>query len=324
MKKNFKSIKTGFVFGIVLFTLFAALAPTTSAGIIKINPIVTVKYDSPENFVMPNSDRIVIDLNTTLELSGIGATTVETSSLLKDVPIQIELKVIKTEPWCTASIDNSLFNLKPSEGKSYPSQLTVTVTENVPAFTQGVIRISATTTKQPGLLFTIGESSKEFDVSFQAGYYPIISYDTPKGTLLEIGPMDTADFEIGIENIGNGPSHVSAELLDNPENGWSFNIASSVTLSSAVSGLEGTKKIIHLKVKPPIGFGFHEDRQIIRVKFTPSYLGRPDLVGQEEIINFTVQSRGFSPGIGFEIPLIVIILAVIIIVVYLFNKGRRK
>ena len=133
---------------------------------------------------------------------------------------------------------------------------------------------------------------------------------------MEIGPMDTADFEIGIENIGNGPTYVSVELVDVPEKDWSVNVASSVTLSSAVSGIEGTKKTVVLKVKPPVGFGFREDRRTFRVKLIPSYLGRPDLTGQEETINFTVQSRGFSPGIGFELPIIIIILIIIISVSY--------
>jgi len=324
MKKNFKTVKATLIMGLLLISMLVAIVPNTSAGIIGVNPLLQIRYNSPKDFVMPNSDRIIIDVNTTMKLSGIGATSVETSSLLKDVPIQIELKVIWTESWCTAAIDNSIFSIKPSDTSSYQSQLTITVTENVPAFTQGIVRIEAKTEKQAGLFFNINEALDEFDISFQAGYYPVISYDIPQGTLIEIGPMDTADFEIGIENIGNGITYVSCEILDIPSDDWSVNIASSVTLSSAVSGMDATEKTVHLKIKPPFGFGYHEDRKTIRVKLTPSYLGRPELKGQEEIITFTIQSRGFSPGAGFEIPLIVITLVVVIFIFYTFDKRRRK
>ena len=100
-------------------------------------------------------------------------------------------------------------------------------------------------------------------------------------------------------------------------------IASSVQLSSTVYGGEGTKETVHLKIKPPFGFGFHNEIQTFKVKFTPYYLGRPDLVGQPEVITFNVQNIGMSPGAGYEIPSIVIVVVIILLIFYFF-KQRKK
>jgi hypothetical protein len=323
MKKNFRTVKTGIIFGILLFSLFAFFVPSASAGPIKIKPLINVTYPRPEENLIPLSGALDIPLQTTFELTGPLASIVEKASLLKGTVIQIELKVVSTEDWCDASITNPLVQLGLDHTEPYQSTLTVTVTENAPAFTQGIVKISATSKEQPSLLFSIAEETVEFDVSFIIGYWSVVSYQMPKGTLMEVGPLDTADFEIEIENIGNGPTYVAIEVIDIPEGDWSINIASSVQLSSSVYGGEGTKKTVHLIVKPPYGFGFHNEREIFKVKFTPYYLGRADLVGQEEIITFNVQNVGLSPGAGYEIPMIVVVLVIIVVIFYLY-RWRKK
>jgi len=144
----------------------------------------------------------------------------------------------------------------------------------------------------------------------------------PKGNLAEIDPLETADFQIDIENLGNGPTYVKIDLIDEPKKGWSVNIASSVQL--APEG-KNNKRTVHLKIKPPYEFGFHNERKTFGVKFTPNYLGRPEISGQPETYYFNVQNVGMSPGVGYEIPLIIIVLVLFIITcISLFLKRRKK
>ena len=136
---------------------------------------------------------------------------------------------------------------------------------------------------------------------------------------MEIGPMDTAEFQIDITNLGNANTEVLCQVLDAPD-GWSANIITNVVLGSKILGSTGdTIQTIYFKIKPPYGFGYHNDRQQISVKLTPSYLWDPTLEGKEYQIDFVVQSRGFSTP-GFELPL----MAVALISIALIYKIRKK
>jgi hypothetical protein len=201
----------------------------------------------------------------------------------------------------------------------------LTVTEQAPAFQQGTIRISATSVALPGLLFTITEERYDYDISFEIGYWPVISYEPEKGTLMEIGPLDTADFPIKLENLGNGLTRVQIEPVDLPSGDWSVNIASSVTLASATAQGGASEKTVHLVIKPPYGFGFHNERETFKIRFTPYYQGGDaSLVGISETLTFNVQNVGISPGIGFEIPLIISVVVIIGLIIYLFRIKLRK
>ncbi len=324
MRKNSRTIKTGIIFGILLLSLFVAFIPSASAGVVNVDPLILVTYPVQEENIVPNSGVLNIPLFTTFTLTGPFASVIKgKASLLSDTPIQIELKVVKTEDWCDASISNPLAQMTPQQTEPYQSTLTVTVTENAPAFQQGIVKISATSKVQRGIFFNIAEQSVEFDVSFIIGYWSVVSYGLPDGNLIEVGPLDIADFQIDIENIGNGPTYVGIELVDVPEDDWSISIASSVQLGSAVYGGESTSATVHLRIKPPYGFGFHNEIKTFAVRFTPSYLGNPDFVGQPETITFNVQNIGMSPGAGFEIPLIVAVVIIISLMFY-FYRQRKK
>jgi len=322
MRKNLRTVKTGIIFGILLLSLFIAFVPTTSAGLISVPPLINVSFPAQEKNIVPNSAVLIIPLETTFTLTGPFASFAENGLLGKSV-VQIELKVVQKPDWCTASISNPLANIPVGEVKPYQSRLTVTVTENAPAFQQGVVRISATSKIQKSVLFNIGEVTVEFDINFIIGYWSVVAYEMPKGTLAEVGPLDTADFQIDIENIGNGPTFVAIELVDVPEDEWSINVPSSVQLATGIYQSENSKKTVHLKIKPPYGFGFHNERKTFAVKFTPNYLGLPDLQGQEVTYYFNVQNIGMSPGAGFEIPLIISVVVIIALFFYYFRLRKK-
>jgi hypothetical protein len=234
--------------------------------------------------------------------------------------VQIELKVIEKEDWIDASIANPIVELEVGHTEPYESTLSITITEQAPAFTQGIVRVRATSKVTRGIVFNIQEESVEYDISFIVGYWPVISYTLPKGNFVEVGPLDVADIPIDIENLGNGPTYVGIELIDIPKADWQISIASSVMLSSAVHGGEGTRDSVQLRIKPPFGFGFHNEVTSFKVRFSPIYIGVAGLAGQTETITFNVQNIGMSPG-TYEIPLIVSVVVIILLIFY-FSRYR--
>ncbi len=310
---------------IIFLLLFSMLVPSSSSGPIKIPPLINVTYLRPEENIIPLSEALDIPLFTSFELTGPLASIVERYSLLRRSVINIELKIVETEDWCVASITNPLVQLGLDHTEPYQSTLKVTVDENAPAFVQGIVKISATLKELRGLVFSIAEETFEFEVSFIIGYLPIVSYKMPKGTIAEIGPFDTADFQIDIENYGNGPTYVIIEIIEIPEGDWSVNISSDVQLSSAVNGGEGTKKTVHLLVKPPFLFGLHNEIEIFKVKFTPHYLGRADLMGQEEIIQFNVKKISIlKEEEELDNNLLIILGAAVVLIIFISIFLKRR
>ena len=321
LRKIFSTVKIGILLGTLILSLFFAFVPTTSAGIIDIPTLINVSYPIQEENVNPNAEALTIPLETTFTLTGRWASYAENSRIGKSV-VQIELKVVEKPDWCKASISNPLANIAVGEEEPYKSFLTVTVNENAPAFQQGVVRISATSLSKRGLLFNIVGNTTEFDISFIIGYLSDVVYELPKGTFAEIKTSGKIDFPIEIKNFGNSPTFVDIELMDYPEKIWDVDITSSVQLSSGYYDSEKTKKTVYLKIKPKKSSDWKNDRETFRLKFTPSYLGRPELQGKQEIIIFNVQKIDGEEG-SVNKSLIILILGIILIILISIILKRR-
>jgi hypothetical protein len=319
MNENFRRVKSVIIIGVLLTSLFFVFAPTASAGILRAPPLIIVQYPPQEENIIPNSGVLDIVLETTIALTGPWRSFVERSPLLYGSTLQIRLNVESSPDWCDASIANPTLSIPLDSTQPFQSRLTLTVTEKAPAFQQGTVKISAKSVALPGLLFTITEERYDYDISFEIGYWPVISYSPEKGNYMKIGPMDTADFPIKLENLGNGVTYVQIEPIGLPGEDWSVSSPSSVTLSSSVGEGAGSESTIHLVVKPPYGFGFHRERQDFQLRLTPYYLGNPELRGITETMTFTVENVGISPGYGFEIPLIIFIIVIIAFIIYFFR-----
>jgi hypothetical protein len=320
-RKIFSTVKSGIILGTLLLSFIIAFVPITSAGIIDVPTLINVSYPSQEENVIPNGEALTIPLETSFTLTGRWASYVENSRIGKSV-IQIELKVVEKPDYCSASISNPLANIAVGEEEAYLSFLTVSVNENAPAFQQGVVRISATSVSKRGLLFNIVGNTTEFDINFIIGYFSDVTYELPKGTFAEIKQSEKIDFPIEIENLGNGPTLVNIELMDYPEKVWDVDITSSVQLGSGIYESENTKKMVYLKIKPKNYSDWNNNRETFRVKFTHNYLGKPELQGQQEIINFNVQKIGSGEGTVNNI-LIILILAIILIILISIILKRR-
>jgi len=328
MTKNFKSLKICMVLGILLISTLLVFTTASSARLLSVEPIIKVSPKRPDDNIVPKSGVLYINLTTTFELTGIASTWVKSASLLRDSIVTINLQVQEDYDWIDASISNQLVKIKLSDPQPYVSELSLTVTEKAPAFTQGKVTIVATSSMLSGLLVTINEKTETFDVPFEVGYWPVVNIAPVKGTLKQVGPTDTAEFPVDLTNFGNGMTKVLIEVTDMPEGDWSVSVPSSVTLQSSDVSDEGIKDTVNIKVKPPYGFGFHNTRKSFKVTFTPIYIGQtvasPELMGQPETVTFTVQSVGFSTGTGFELPTIIIVLAILFVGLYLYKTRKRK
>ena len=287
-------------------------------------PIINLDYEDINELAIPNGDKIEIPFNVTFKLTGRYADF--QSKRLKNDIINLELSIEEKPSWCKASITDTYVTIPLDSTESYQSSLKVEVIENAEAYTQNYVIVRATSPEISGLFFTqLKAGVAFFEIPFVVGYVCVVAYETPEGTLAEVGPLETADFQIDIENLGNGPTIVNIDLVDEPKKGWSVNIASSVQLGSGINEKGAKKKTVHLKIKPPYEFGYHNERKTFGVRFTPNYLGRSELIGQTETIYFNVQNIGMSPGAGYEIPLTIIVVVLFIITcISIFLKRRKR
>jgi len=323
MKKS-RTIKTGIILGLLLVSLFSVFTTSSSAKLLSAEPVVEIypSNQDPEDLVVPNSGVLDIPLKITFELTGPFASSLESNSLLQNNPLQISLVTEEEDPYVSASITPTFISVVIGEDKDYQATLRITVTELAPALQGGNIIVRASSNELSSLLYKIEKYENTFKIPYQIGYWPVINANPKNGNLLTIGPMDTADFEIELENQGNGPTYVYCEVVEAPE-GWTASIDSKANLGSIASGTGGnTKSTVHLIVKPPYGFGFHNDIKNIKVRFLSQYIGRPDLPQVSETKTFTVQSIGMSAGAGYEIPLIVATLVIIGLIFYMYKKRK--
>ncbi|RLF26441.1 MAG: hypothetical protein DRN01_04715 [Thermoplasmata archaeon] len=300
MKKNSRTLKASIVMGILIASLFTAFLPTASAAaILHAQGNLKMEFDAnaAKQTVTPLGAPIYIPINVSYLVSGIFAPAV-VGIIGGRMPAMIELSVDQAPEWCTALVSPGIVSTEVSTSyKSAQAIVTLSVDENAPAFTQSKVRIKMHARTLRGLGCEISEVTFYDEIPFTPGYSPVISFTTPNGNFKEIGPGNTANFDIHVENLGNAPTEVTFKILNQPK-GWSPNIISMTTLGAKVLGEETTKEIPFV-VQPPYNFGYHNERQSFQVSLTPAYYRDPTLTGKEYVITFVVQSRGFSTP-GFE------------------------
>jgi len=323
MKKNLKTVKTGVVFGLILISMFAVFVSTASAGPLKADVSLTIVPNSEDTRqqVIPASGFISIHLDISYTMYGTGAMFID-SSLLKNERLTIQFEIVEKPEWCVATFLPSTIDAEiKKSGTGLQTILQVSGSENAPAFTPGSVKVRAVTQPIDGLGLSIRKSTKEEIITFNIGYSPSISIDHM--TTMNIGPMDTATFPIKIENLGNAPTEVTCQVLKQPD-GWVVSCTSVVLLNSKMLAGEGTSTsgTVYLQVRPPIGFGYHYDEEVIQVRLTPSADRHPELLGKEYTLDFTVRSVGFST-FGMEIVLPVVLLIILLIVVIILTIKKK-
>jgi hypothetical protein len=319
MKKNFKSIKATMIMGLLLISVFIAITPNSSAGII-INFSSTV-YLNWENRsgepVIPIQEIKPYKLNLEYTVTGSPFGRMLLYPLLyEDRRIDIQLSIEDYPDWAIVDLPQKTIAANiPSIGESqqYKLDISISLKEDAPAYEQGIIYIKVNV---PTNGFING-FDQVISLPFKPAYRPLIDAN-PQINSKRIGPMDTATFAIDVSNLGNGRTKCFFEVdYDSLPDDWSALVEDTVILETG----EGTKETVFLTVYPPKGFGYHDDIANIRVEVTPTWAEDSNIRGKPEPITVTVESRGLSfIGIEVILPIIILIVLVIIVLYLIFIK----
>jgi hypothetical protein len=317
MTKRLQTAKISIITGLVLISTIVAIIPTTSAGLIfNLQGVVTVSWPGGETAqpVVPRGELRVLNLNVTYYVtkSFFGSGLLQAYS---GKSIVITLEIIETPTWCTANIAQGTISATVvPNGKYYATTtLTLQVADDAPAFGLGSIKVRATAAAG-GL---IKGYQNDFTLSFIPDYKPLIKPSLPETNSKEIGPMDTATFPITIQNLGNARTIVYLYVVDVPKD-WVAIVTSQVTLEEGVD----STATAYVTIKPPKGFGYHDDQKTITISLQPVKADDATKKGEITYETVLVQSRGFSTP-GFEAIAFIGAFAIVLITMTLIRKRKK-
>lgn len=170
--------------------------------------------------------------------------------------------------------------------------VTVTASQDAPAFTAETIEITATPTAgAAGGSYTAGKGQAQI----QAGYFSIIDVQLAEPIAVE-RPQSKVAFPLKITNFGNANTKVSFELVSAAE-GFQTVIPNPVTLQSKQAGGNQISADIPLTIQTPYKNGYMNEVGVINYKLTSAYALDPKLKGDESPVSVLVTTRGFYvPG----------------------------
>jgi hypothetical protein len=235
--------------------------------------------------------------------------------------VPVRLDIADKSEWAQVSLSTYDVYFTITDGTLQEDNIVMTIQldQDAPGYLQGFIDITATVdTLDKPLLPSIQGFTQTFTLNFVPEYLPLVDPQPAGSNRRSIGPMDTAEFPIQIENQGNERTTVFFSVKKVPSD-WEAIITDSITLEV------GEKATVHLSIRPPRGFGYHYDTETFIVSVEPHRATDLSLIGEERTVTVQVESRGFSI-IGIEmiiIPLIIIIAIILFLYYYYFNPRKN-
>lgn len=330
MNRQFQKIKVFIIFASILCSSLLIMSPVADSVPLDTyyacDPILVMEYDKTllEDPIIPLEEARKIPVTIKMGIKGPGADIMIANTRAEFI---VHLKIAEAPEGCHASISPPIISVPLSKematGFLYKyANVSIAIDQNVPALSKKSVIVRLESVRL-GTLVTKGNFTQE--LPFTVGYCPILSVSTPGGNIKDIHPDETASFTIEIENRGNGNTEAISKVTDMP-NGWTAEIITSTLLGSTILG-GNTKKTLSLTIKPPYGFGYHEDRAVIQVSITPTYYNDPEFEGEPHCLTFIVQSRGFSTS-GFDIVLLLLAFSILLFSIcskknYLKDNNKR-
>ena len=328
MKKKFKNIKTSLIIGILLASLSVVMFPITPADdgtFVGLSSVVNLEWKNETGQpdpIQPKQDLrpYTLVVSYTVTRGGLlGGGLIY--SMYAGRTVDIKLELVNYPDWATVELTKNTVTAHVPKYIGYESEYEVRIElsldEDAPAYEQGVIYIRATVPQ----IGPIDGMEQTYSLSFKPAYRALISY-VPQSNNKIIGPMDTAEFPIDVTNLGNARTKVFLEVdYDSLPDGWSAIINDNIVLETG-SGSAGK---VYLTVRPPKGFGYHDDDAVIRVKITPKYADDTNIQGESEYLTVSVESRGLSIiGIEIMIPILILIFLGVITAHILIKRIKKK
>jgi len=316
MVKKFNAAIASIVTGLVLVGILIAVLPTTSAGLIfNLQSTLNVTWaNEMQEPLVPRGElrtlTLVIAHTVTRGALDEGLLVTLTGALIK-----IDISIIETPSWCTATISQGTLSVtvQPDKTSTVETTLSIQVANDAPAYDLGYIKIKATAARTS----LIAGYENDFTLSFIPAYKALIRPSLPETNSKEIGPMDTAVFPIDIANLGNARTVVLLSVVSVPKD-WVAVITSQLVLEEG-AGSTGTA---YLVIKPPKGFGYHDDQKTITISMQPVKADDYSIKGEITNETFLVQSRGFSTP-GFETIIFLGAFAMVFLIVT-YTQKRKK
>lgn len=313
----FKPLKTVFVTMLLFFSIFVVFNPTAFAfpfpfeniihNFYTCQAVLDIDYDEEAAMdpLLPINRTKTIKLSFTPSVNGYFA-----DQLVKqygNAIFEVLLNVDDKPDWCAISLNPLKMGVSGGAiGEAAIATLIISVNENAPAFEEDTIKLRV----WMGGAGAIEGGEYTRDIRFRAGYLPLVGLNAPNN-FLETSPGETAKFNIELENLGNAKTKFESKVLNIPE-GWEVEIPSNTVVDPKRLNTN-YKETISLVVRPSIDFGYHDEREIIQVSITPVYFKDSSLKGDEYLLSFVVQNRGFSTP-GFELFVALIAIASLIII----------
>jgi len=319
MIKQIKKFKIFIIFLILFGSSSITICSVAKSGpldqVYELTPNLTIEYDETilQKPIKPYDNATLIPVKIRLDLTSPTADIVLARIGGGKIKFIVNVEIIEIPEGCQASIIPKLILIDlPTEAIPVYANATISITVNqfLPAGSQKklVARMVSEEIGNQATLIKTGNYTQ--DIPFMVGYYSQLNFNYKDGNVRDIRPDETANFNFEIQNYGNGATNVISEIVDLPD-GWATEIVRSTILGSEITG-STSSKTISLRVKPPIDFGYHEDRAVIKVKMIPVSYPNSEYSGEPNYLYFIVQSKGFfTPGFEFGIILFAFIFVLI-------------
>lgn len=327
MNKQFQKIKILMIFLMLLCSSLYFISPIGKSApldpIYECKPIIIIEYDETllQDLIVPYDEPRKIPIVIKAKIVGPAADIVTEKIGGGGILFIVDMSIAEVSEGVTASINPPIITFEVSDKfVSANATISITIDKYLPAFSLKNIKVRMNSRRLGSSKATLvkpGNFSQ--DIPFFVGYIPQLSFAYPKGNVKTINPDETANFTIEIQNWGNADTKVYTEIVDLPD-GWLAEIDKNITLGSSLFDSNG-KKTISLNVKPPISFGYHEDRAIIKVKMTPVFYNDSNYSGEPHYLYFIVQSEGFATP-GFE--MITILLGFIFVIIPICKRKNNN
>jgi hypothetical protein len=326
MGKQFQKIKIFVAFLIIFCSSLFIICPIGKSGpldqIYECTPFIVLEYNETllQKPIVPYDQPITIPITVKAKIGGPAADIVLDKIGGGGVKLIATISIAEVSEGCHASINPPILQFPVSgEYESANATLSLTIDQYLPAFSLKNVKVRTNSQRLGAKATLVKAGNFTQDVPFFVGYYPQLSFSYPDGNVKSITPDKTAYFTMEIQNWGNADTNVICEIVDLPE-GWQAGIVRNTTLATNLFGVN-FKGTISLNVKPPINFGYHEDRAILKVKITPECYNKSQYTGEPYYLYFIVQSKGYStPGFDF----IILIFAFIFVLFSIWKQKNNK
>ncbi len=274
----------------LLGTVFAALVPTAEA---QTSPQYNVVLS-----LTPPSEKVK-PLQGQINFQGKVDYTGDPSSAGNLVGVPVSYKVTKAPAWAAVTISPgsdviTLTNNQQTTSGSKTFTVSVTASDQAPAFQSDTIEITATVT--PTTPSTPAKSAAQ-TVPIQADYFSILDVQLAQA-IQQDRPQSTVTFPVKITNLGNGATKVNFDIAPegNPQN-LNVLVPGPVTLQSKQAGGNQISTEVSLQIQLPHKNGYMNEAGTVRYKITSNYALDSKLKGDETTLAVLVTTKGFYvPG----------------------------